>query len=59
MKPARVRFISRVGVLLPTLALSFYLSQRGVPLGPRIILVLMFGYMTIKAFAAWGRAVTS
>ncbi|HEY2405389.1 MAG TPA: hypothetical protein VGI10_05285 [Polyangiaceae bacterium] len=56
MKPGRVRVVSRLGVLVPTIALSIFLGQRGVPLGPRIIIALMFGYMLIKAFAAWSRA---
>jgi hypothetical protein len=58
MKPGTVKIISRVGVVVPTVALSWYLGQRGIPLGPRIVLVLMFGYMAIKAFSAWARAVS-
>jgi hypothetical protein len=42
-------------VLVPTLALSAFLGQRGVPLGTRIGLVLGFGMILIAAVAAWQR----
>ena len=52
LQPRTRRMIARGAVLVPTVAMSALLGAHGVPIGPRVMLTLIFGYMLIKAVLA-------
>jgi hypothetical protein len=56
MKPGTRKLLARLAVLVPTVVMGLFLAHRGVPIGPRTLLVLMFGYMLIKAVSGLMRA---
>ena len=52
---SRPGLLAQLAVLVPTIALSAWLTHQGVPLGTRLGLCIGFGLMLIAVVAAWQR----
>jgi len=54
-RSSRPGLVAQMAVLVPTIALSAWLTHQGVPLGTRLGLCIGFGLMLIAVVAAWQR----
>ena len=55
MSPRERRVVAQIAVLVPTLAASFWLGERGVPPLPRIVGALGVGLVAIALTTVWQR----